>query len=213
MAQPLPPRGPQAILEQLDRQPDYVIDIGVRRGTPWLYNAFPDVPHVLVDPQHVGETVLDHKPNTYVFVQKAVGDALGRLTFNEQGLKSTFLNRTELTMGPQTRTYEVDVVTLDTIIDEYCPDAQRIFLKIDTEGYEVPVIRGLNRHRDKIDAVIAEASVMNRFKQQQDFPEVLWEFYQKGFRFYNMFDPLKRPTALVYDCIFFQKEDEAFNLL
>lgn len=208
-----PPRTPQQVVEQLKRTPDCVIDVGVRRGTPWLYRAFPNIHHILVDPQPAGDTILDEAPQDFIFVNKGLGDKEGELVLHEQGLKSTFLDRTELTQSPRSNPHKVAVWTLDQLIDEYAASFNKIALKIDTEGFEVQILSGLTKHVDKIDFIIAEASVLNRFESQHDFPEVLWEFYQKGFRFYNLFDNLRRPAALVYDCIFFPSKDPIFSVL
>jgi hypothetical protein len=41
-------------LAGIDYQPEIVIDVGVRKGTPWLYESFPDAFYILVDPQSTG---------------------------------------------------------------------------------------------------------------------------------------------------------------
>jgi hypothetical protein len=122
------------VLRGLERKPDAIIDVGVRGGTPWLYEVFADTPFVLVDPQEGGAALLTSKPKDFVFLNMAAGRAPGRLTLNEQGAMSTFLTRTKLTEVRTRKTYEVEVTTLDAIIDAHLPDANRIGLKIDTEG-------------------------------------------------------------------------------
>src|SRR5437868_10611288 len=116
-------------LRVLERKPDAVIDVGVRGGTPWLYEVFPDTPFVLVDPQEGGAALLTSRPKDFVFVNMAAGRAPGYLMLNEQGAMSTFLTRTKLTEVRTRKTYEVEVATLDTLIDAHLPDAKRIGIK------------------------------------------------------------------------------------
>src|SRR5262249_42770763 len=151
-----------------------------------LYEVFAGVPFVLVDPQEEGAALLTSRPSQFVFVNKAAGRAAGRLSLNEQGAMSTFLTRTKLTEVPTRKTYEVEVATLDAIIDAHLPDEKRIGLKIDTEGFEMEAIAGLERHLPRIGFVVSEASVLNRFEGSYNFSELVAELWRKGLRFYNL---------------------------
>ncbi len=204
-------RHARATLIALARTPDAVIDVGVHRGTPWLYEAFAGVPFVLVDPQESADAELASKPDDYVFVNKALGRAPGRLTLSEQGPMSTFMTRTPLTRVPTKRQYEVEVTTLDAVIAEHLPWARRIGLKIDTEGFELEVLGGLAAHLDRIDFVVSEASVLNRFEGSYNFSELVCAFWEKGFRFYNLLNETRRRPPRVYDCIFLRANDPAFD--
>jgi len=200
-----------AALRELDRRPDAVIDVGVRWGTPWLYEVFADVPFVLVDPQEGGAALLTSRPKAFVFVNKAAGRAPGRLTFHEQGAMSTFLTRTRLTEVPTRKSHEAEIATLDDLIDVHLPAARRIGLKIDTEGFELDVIAGLDRHLSRIDFVVSEASVLNRFEDSYNFSELVTEFWRKGLRFYNLLGEPGTRAPRVHDCIFLQANDPAFD--
>ena len=200
-------------LRILERKPDAIIDVGVREGTPWLYEVFADTPFVLVDPQEGGAALLTSKPKDFVFVNMAAGRAPGRLTLNEQGTMSTFLTRTKLTEVPTRKTYEVEVATLDAIIDAHLPDAKRIGLKIDTEGFEMEVIAGLVRHLPRIDFVISEASVLNRFEGSYNFSELVAALWDRGMRFYNLLGQTGLRAPRVFDCVFLPASDPAFDKL
>ena len=200
------------VLERLGRKPDAVIDVGVRRGTPWLYKIYAAAKFVLVDPQKGGEKLMTDWPERdYVFVNKAAGRAPGRMMLNEQGAMSTFLERTELTRVRTKRRYKAEITTLDNIIAEHLPDAERIGLKIDTEGFELEVLAGLSEYTGRIDFVLTEASVLNRFKDSYNFSELVCELWSKGFRFYNILGNNKPAAPRVYDCLFFPKDDPAFD--
>jgi FkbM family methyltransferase len=191
-------------------QPEIIFDVGVRKGTPWLYESFPDAFYILVDPQEVGSEILTSVPEKYTFVNKALGSEPGKLILQEQGAMSTFLQRTVLTSKKVESTYEVDVITLDSLIEERARN-KRCGLKIDTEGFEAEVMRGLNKYADHFDFVVAEVSVLNRFENSYNFSELISLFYEKGFRFYNFLNEPKPKAPRFYDCLFLQKSDPRFD--
>jgi FkbM family methyltransferase len=195
----------------LARKVDAVVDVGVRRGTPWLYEVFPDARFVLVDPQEGGEALLTAAPADFVFVNKALGRAPGRMTINEQGAMSTFLERTSLTQVPIRKRREVEIVTLEATIAEHLADARRIGLKIDTEGFELEVLGGLGKAAGRIDFIVSEASVLNRFENSYNFSELVAQLWKMDFRFYNFLNPAHLKAPRFYDCLFFRKDDMVFE--
>lgn len=195
----------------LGRKVDGVVDVGVRRGTPWLYEVFPEARFVLVDPQEGGETLLTVRPADFVFVNKALGRAPGRLTLNEQGAMSTFLERTSLTNVATRKRYEAEIVTLDAVIAEHLPAQHSIGIKIDTEGFELEVLGGLSAAAARVDFIVAEASVLNRFQNSYNFSELVAQLWKMDFRFYNVLNPSHPKAPRFYDCLFFRKDDAVFD--
>ncbi len=197
-------------LSKLGYKPEIIIDVGVRKGTPWLYESFPDSFFILVDPQKAGADLLESTPPNYVFVNKALGSEETRMVLQEQGAMSSLLPRTRLTAGKVATTYEVDVITLDGLVEEKAGD-KRCALKLDTEGFEVKVMRGLERYADRFDFIVAEVSVLNRFENSYNFSELVALFYEKGFRFYNFLNqPAPNPPRF-YDCLFLRTDDSRFD--
>ena len=151
--------------------PDVVIDVGVDDGTPWLYEACPKAKLVLIDPleesaaraasKTAGRDVEFHNvalgskrarmtlqvPET----AKGPGHAMSSLLDRQDGLVKTF---------KKVSTREVDVVPLDDIAAAY---PGTLGLKIDTEGYEGPVLEGGPETLKRCDFVILEMSVTHRF--------------------------------------------------
>lgn len=199
------------LFKSLGRKVDGVVDVGVRRGTPWLYEVFPQARFVLVDPQEGGETLLTVKPADFVFVNKALGRAPGRMTINEQGAMSTFLERTSLTKVAIRKRYEAEIVTLDSVIAEHLAAARSIGVKIDTEGFELEVLGGLDAAASRVDFIVTEASVLNRFENSYNFSELVAQLWKMDFRFYNVLNPSRPKAPRFYDCLFFRKDDAAFD--
>jgi FkbM family methyltransferase len=116
-----------------------------------------------VDPQKAGAKLLESAPQNYVFVNKALGSEAAKMVLQEQSAMSTLLARTRLTSTKVASTYEVDVITLDSLVEEKAEN-KRCGLKLDTEGFEVEVMRGLEDYAHQFDFVVAEVSVLNRFE-------------------------------------------------
>ncbi|WP_417242860.1 FkbM family methyltransferase [Celeribacter sp.] len=201
---------PSKVFGNMKRTPDVIVDIGVRGGTDWLYNAFPDTPFVLVDPQRADQWNLDHKPGSYVIVNKGLSDTAGRMDLMEQGGKSTFHDRTALTSEEIREVYSVEVVTFDQMADDLALTG-KIGLKIDVEGHELRVLRGIKAYRKSIDFIVVEMSILNRFVNTPTFSDIVVALNEMGFRFYNLMNHARPKAPLHYDGIFLQHDDVAFD--
>src|SRR5262245_58291240 len=141
-------------------RPRTVFDIGVAHGTPELYAVFPDAHYYLVDPTreslpHMEEIArqLDAR-----ILNIALGDADGELEIgvrtNDIG-GSTFYEEIG-PLGP-TRRYLVPVRRFDGVIDSFERPA---LCKIDVQGSEMRVLRGMGERIHDVDAILIEASVI-----------------------------------------------------
>lgn len=186
-----------------------IIDVGVRKGTPALYEAFPECHFLLVDPQKGGESLLESRPGSYEFINVALGACPGTQTFKEQGAMSTFLDRTSLTHTQTYEEYEVSISTLDQIIKNANPKA-RFGIKIDTEGYEIEVVKGLDDFAREVEFIICEASIRSRFVGGYRFGDLVRVLGDKGFQLYNFLNaPSERPRF--YDVIFLPEDHSLFK--
>lgn len=84
-------------------------------------------------------------------------------------------------------TERVQVRTLDQLAPLYIRDAQNIFLKIDTQGYEHHVLNGANRILNKIKLIQAELSLVPLYADQLLFDEMRESLLSLGFRLYALF--------------------------
>jgi len=201
------PPNPRGMLLKLAFDVDEIFDVGVRFGTKWLYDAFPEKQFFLVDPQPEGERLLTYKPRHFEFVNVGVGAAPGflKLIEHDNGVYSGFLKRTSLTAKPVKQEIEVPVQTIDEIFTRFS-SSNRIGLKIDTEGFEFEALRGMNEAANKIKFVVAEVSVRKRFEGGYNFSELVALLLSKGFVFLTF---LNRPSVLprFYDCLFVPEDD------
>lgn len=167
--------------------PRTLVDVGVGHGTPALYDAFPDAELVLVEPLAEFEPdlkrILAARPGRYLLA--ALGAEPGERTLHvEPGnrLKSSFLERSALTAtGDPLERRRVPVTTLDRLLEEQRPTPP-FGLKLDTEGFELDVVKGATRLLADTLFVIAEVSVAPRFEGGYAFADFVAALAARGFR-------------------------------
>lgn len=164
---------------------DAIIDVGVAYGTGWLYQRYPDAQLVLVDPVPSPDLDACLAGREHTMVSAALGAAEGRaeMTVNlAQSGASSLLQRTELTRtGAPTEVRSVEVTTLDRVASTHVPAGARIGLKLDTEGYELEVLRGGLETLERCSFVVCEASVLRRFEDSYRFEELVCFLRDHGF--------------------------------
>jgi FkbM family methyltransferase len=120
--------------------------------------------------------------------QLALGDEEGTATINIAGnsYSSSLLDMlpAHAAAAPESRsvgTEEVALTTLDAVFDDACPDAERVFLKIDTQGYEGPVLRGAARSLSRVDVVQLEMSLVPLYAGELSLVELVTYMLGEGF--------------------------------
>lgn len=166
----------------------HIIDVGVADGTPDLYARFPDARLELFEPSpnhhlNLSAGILAQRPGHLHPV------ALG----SQQGTSDLFLTgRTGSNLlGPtrksasQVQTVRVDVRRLDDILmveDLHKP----CLLKIDTEGYELEVLRGATQLLQHLQTIVVE---MHFNKPSSYFPyQIVNMLHDSGFQLVDMLD-------------------------
>tara|TARA_B100001175_G_scaffold312255_1_gene317942 strand:+ start:1237 stop:1917 length:681 start_codon:yes stop_codon:yes gene_type:complete len=166
---------------------DTLVDIGVGTdGTPELYNHFNLAHLVLIDPTEEAKNYADTNltNRSYSFYQCGVGEKSCELILNvekDPGY-SSFLEVEDINFrdNPIDRR-PIEVNTLDNIMsNEKTPG--NIGIKIDTEGFELNVIKGATKTLKKVDFVIAEVRHNHKsFKNMYSLSEFVEEMYQNDF--------------------------------
>jgi len=187
-----------------------IFDIGVSRGTRWLYDAFPDCDFVLVDPLPGFQSTLINPPAKYSCVNVAVGKEPARLRLDLRGPRSSLHTWKRVGTHYSTGNVDVDVQTLDSLIEAHAP-SRTLGIKIDTEGHEKEIIAGLDSCRSNIEFIICECSIRQRFVDDYFFSDLITLLAQKGFELYN-FVSVQKPRPVHYDCLFLKREDWRYRL-
>jgi FkbM family methyltransferase len=150
--------------------------------------------------------------------QLALGDTDGELEINvtQRSTMSSFLQRDETRL--RTRGYEhllkvtdivrrepVPVRRLDTVFDEVVPDSReaRVFLKCDTQGFDMQVIAGAERSLARVMALQIELSVQPIYAGAPGYVEVLERMGARGFDVSGIY-PVRRDELsriVNFDCV------------
>lgn len=104
----------------------------------------------------------------------------------------------------------VQVDTLDAVFDSVCAGARKIYMKVDTQGYEAQVLRGAARSIDRIDAIQIEMSLAPLYDGQALFGDLYAELTRKGFALVgleNNFGDARTGHLLQVDGIFHRERD------
>jgi FkbM family methyltransferase len=127
-----------------------------------------------------------------VMAERTLSSLLPR---NEESLRAMgyekYLRETEVA-----RTETVAIRRLDAIFDEVMPPGvSRVFLKTDTQGWDMAVIHGAAGCLDRLPAIQVELSVREVYRGAPDYLQSLAELGGIGYELTGLF-PVQRDTTL-----------------
>jgi FkbM family methyltransferase len=107
-------------------------------------------------------------------------------------------------VSPEVKQEVVSVRRLDTLLNELIPNIQsrRIFVKMDTQGQDVEVFKGLRNRLDQVIAMQSEVSLIPIYEGMPHWIENISVYEEAGFGVVGMF-PVRRDSYKVieYDCL------------
>ncbi|MGF1462263.1 MAG: FkbM family methyltransferase [Maricaulaceae bacterium] len=149
-----------------------VLDVGVHRCTPALIKAFPDRFHYLFEPvvEFAPDIAKAYAGLEYELIPKAVsdGDGPGQQAYRFDTPSHDTVIASQVVEGefqprPKQSVRPVERIRLDTFIHERVLPGG-LLLKVDVDGHEAAVLKGLERAADRVDVLILETSL-------RDFPK------------------------------------------
>jgi len=193
--------------------PATVFDIGVADGTPDLYTAFPDSEYYLIDP--TAQSLPHMERIAQRLDARILNIALGdRDTESVIGVRpndiggSTFFEE----IGPigEVERYPVPVRRFDTIAPSF---TQPALCKIDVQGAELAVLRGMGERIHDLDVIIVETSVIATVADGPEIVDIINHLQYQGFVPYDMLGGSRRPldNALAQIDLMFVKADSQFR--
>jgi FkbM family methyltransferase len=182
--------------------PATVIDVGAATGTPELYEAFPEAHLVLIEPLEECREALERWLSTHrgERVESAIGGHEGDVVLHvdrESPWVSSILQPVRPHEGAAPVERRVAMTTLDRLLE--APGWKPPFgLKVDSEGFELEVVKGATRLLAETQFVIAEVSVTPRFEGGYSFAEFIAAMDDRGFALSDVLDGWKvRPAGSV----------------
>jgi len=130
---------------------------------------------------------------------------------NESASQSSFLEHDGVFAGhfKVKASYDVEVTTFRDLVEELKLEPP-FGVKIDTEGFELEVVKGMVGCFDKIDFLICEASVRRVFKDSYQFSELVAFLAEHDMLFFNILNDTS-PWPRYYDTVFLHKDHEKFK--
>jgi FkbM family methyltransferase len=126
----------------------------------------------------------------------------GRSVFSSL-LKANAYSSQRFGQGASAASVEVvSVRRLDDVLEEIRPAARRIFLKLDTQGYDMEVFRGLGNWLARVVALQSEVSLVAIYEGMPHWTETIAVYETAGFGVVAMF-PVTHDSGRVieYDCL------------
>lgn len=199
-----------ALLVRLGFKPGTIIDVGAADGTPGLYDYFPDADLLLIDPLEEHVPALREISRKHSRARIAVGAAgahAGEIAINvyPDRLTGSSCMVDPCGVGAPRR---VPMITLD----QECADRALggpYLVKVDTQGFELEVLRGAEAVLAETEIVILEVSFFRLFTSNPIFSEVVIFMAERGFEMYDLLGSSTRPLdgALAQADVVFARRD------
>lgn len=192
--------------------PDLVIDVGAAKGV-WTTDSlthFPNANYVLIEPikeqiEHMDPS-LRSSPNITV-VNAVAGSEKGEVKFNitpdldGSGVYADGIGEERL----------IPVVRLDEVTEG---KPGRILLKLDTHGYELPILEGCSGIWGRMDCMIIEVYGFHVSPTGPLFHELSAFLAEKGFRLYDVVDFVRRKKDNAFwqaDAVYLRSDSKVFQ--
>ncbi len=94
----------------------------------------------------------------------------------------------------------VEVTTVDDVFDDATRGARSVFLKIDTQGFDLEVIRGAASTLDRLAAVQVELALQRTYEGQPGYLDFLAELDARGFAPALFFPTFPDATGRIVEC-------------
>ena len=197
-------------LKHLGFTPNTILDIGAFEGN-WaedIYTIFPNAHILMVEGQKNKKDTLELKskniPNSNVQIA-LLGAEIKNVEFNIYETASSVFKEDNETNA---KTEQIELTLLDDLVlgTEF---EQTDLIKIDTQGYELEILKGGKNVLKSAKVVLMEVSMLGIYKGAPLIDEVISFMKVNGFVLYDICSIMRRPydQALFQSDFLFLKED------
>ncbi|MBU2676863.1 MAG: FkbM family methyltransferase [Woeseia sp.] len=206
----------------LAKRVDVVLDVGANngqfaaslrgagyRGKIACFEPLPDAHEKL-------KNRFAHDTDVIVHPRTALGDERGSVQMNvsRNSVSSSILNLlpSHADAAPDSEyvdNIETDIDCLDNVFADYVTPGDRVFLKIDTQGYEWTVLDGAAQSIKKIDGLLLEMSLVPLYEGQRLWKDIQERLEAEGFVLWQILPGFSDPESgrtLQFDGIFYREK-------
>ena len=158
-----------------------------------------------------------NNPNWTVHSRTAIGDQDGEIEINISGnsVSSSALNMLDAHSSAAKDSAYIakessSIIRLDKISKQYLGDESRLFIKIDTQGYEWQVLDGGFETLKVAVGIMLELSLVQLYEGQKLWKEIIERIESKGFTLWTIqrgFTDTRTARSLQVDAIFIRNPD------
>jgi FkbM family methyltransferase len=154
-------------------------------------------------------------PNWTIAPRMALGDMEGTITLNLAGNSASSsvlpMLPSHANAAPESRyvgSENVDLRTLDSIAKDFVAQAERVFLKLDVQGFEYKVLQGAEKFLGQVVGIQIELSLVPLYEGEHLFKPMLHDLEERGYDLWSVFPGFVDPATsrlLQLDAVFFRK--------
>lgn len=181
-----------------------LVDVGIgQNGTPYLWKHFINCQFIFIDPLEECRSVVENyleMNNHNIFIPTALGATNNTTTINVANSihHSSLLDRTSLSYkGEPVERRLVPLRRLDDVVARI-KLKYPLGIKIDTEGYELEVLKGAYQTLIHTAFVIMEVRYRKSFEGSYSFFEIMKYMVQAGFIPFDVLEINKRCLDMVF---------------
>jgi len=191
-----------------------VIDVGASDGqwSKMCLKYFPIAKYLLIEANPLHEDSLKDfcgRRSNFTYCLAAAGDDDGEIYFDDSSLFGGTASHTPL----EGSSVKVKSKTIDTLVKESNLEPPFI-IKLDTHGFEVPIINGAHETLNNTGLVIIESYNFRITKESMKFYELCAYMEKKGFSVIDIADPVHRKKDSAFwqmDLFFIKKNSKIFE--
>jgi len=212
----------QLIQQLRTHQIDVVFDVGANTGQFARMVRDAGFPGRIVsfEPSSAAYTILSRRarrdPDWIIAPRVALGDHEGTTMLNLAGNSASSsllpMLQSHVSAAPESRyigSEVVDLRTLDSIGAELVSESERVFLKLDVQGFEHKVLQGADRFIRRIKGIQLELSLVPLYEGESLFHPMLHDLEDRGYELWSLVPGLvdrKTGRLLQLDAIFFRDD-------
>ena len=216
----------QLVRQLFVHQIDSVFDVGANLGqfAEKLRDAGFSKPIVSFEPSTAAHSTLRKRalrdPNWTIAPRMALGDHDGTTILNLAGnsVSSSILSMlpSHVHAAPESRyvgSETVDVRRLDSVSAALATETERIFLKLDVQGFEYQVLQGAGQFLRRVAGLQIELSLVPLYDGEHLFHPMLHDLEERGYDLWSLVPGFVSPDTsrlLQLDAIFFRKGEMVF---